>query len=144
MTTNVLRHLIAHVITELADLGVGFGKTKLVKLLYLIDVENYRRRGATISGLTWRFYHYGPYAFEIDTALKELDLDIPQELVSTGTGHRATVFRPSRGLHPRLNEFVSSQAELPLVDRVLKGLGRGGTQSLAQPRLLLYRTDETC
>ena len=55
MATHLLRSLIAHVITELTDMDVGFGKTRLVKLLYLIDVENYRRRRATISGLEWRF-----------------------------------------------------------------------------------------
>ena len=105
-------------------MDVGFGKTKLVKLLYLIDVENYLRRGATISGLEWRFYHYGPYAFEIDAALKELDLDIPQESVTTETGHRAIVFRSNYGLHARLGEYVSSTSELRLVDRVIRDWGK--------------------
>ena len=79
MNNQLLRHLISHTVTELTDMGAGFGKTKLVKLLYLMDVENYRRRQETISGLEWCFYHYGPYAFEIDSALNELSFDIPQE-----------------------------------------------------------------
>ena len=123
MTTHLLRNLIAHIITELNDKNVGFGKTKLVKLIYLIDVEYYRRRGTTFSGLEWRFYHYGPYAFVIDTALRELDLDVPQETVTTDTGHRATVFRPNHGLRPRLSEHVSSQSELLLVDRIIRDWG---------------------
>ena len=123
MDNQLLRHLIAHVVTELTDMSVGFGKTKLVKLLYLIDVENYRRRGATISGLEWRFYHYGPYAFEIDAALKELSLDVPQDSVTLGTGHKATIFRPNHGLRPRLGEYVSSPAELGLVDRIVRDWG---------------------
>ncbi len=104
-------------------MDVGFGKTKLVKLLYLIDVENYRRRGTQISGLEWRFYHYGPYAFAIDTALQELDLDIPQESVTTGTGHRAIVFRPNHSPRPRLSEYLPSPSELQLVNRIIRDWG---------------------
>ena len=123
MTDHLLRHLIAHVITELTDMNVGFGKTKLIKLLYLIDVENYRSRRTTISGLEWYFYHYGPYAFEIDTALEDLELDIPQGSVTTGTGHTVTIFRPSPELSPRLGEYVSSLSELRLVNRVIEDWG---------------------
>ena len=123
MTNHLLRHLIAYVIIGLFDMSVGFGKTKLVKLLYLIDVDNYRRRGATISGLEWRFYHYGPYAFEIDAALKELELDIPQDSVTTETGNRATIFRPIRGLRSKLSEYIPSQSDLRFVDRIIKDWG---------------------
>ena len=123
MNNHLLHHLIAHVIVKLNDLGIGFGKTKLVKLLYLMDVENYRIRRATISGLDWRFYHYGPYAFEIDEALKDLELDIPQDSVTTGTGHRATVFRSSHGLRPRLSEHLPSSRELRVVNTVIRDWG---------------------
>ncbi len=123
MTVHLLRHLISHIITELTDMNVGFGKTKLIKLLYLVDVENYRRRGATITGLKWRFYHYGPYAPEIEDALRALELDIPQDSVTIGTGHTATVFRPNQRLRPRLGAYVSSAAELRLVDRVIREWG---------------------
>ena len=39
MANLILNKLIAHSIINLAERQVGFGKTKLVKLLYLIDVE---------------------------------------------------------------------------------------------------------
>ena len=123
MTTHLLRNLIAHVITELADMDAGFGKTRLVKLLYLIDVENYRRRGCTISGLEWRFHHYGPYASEIDAALRELDLDVPQEDTATETGHKAIVLRPGRSLHSNLGKHVSSPSDLGLVNKVIRDWG---------------------
>ena len=38
MSNNLLRHLIAHTVAELTDMEVVFGKTKLVKLLYLMDL----------------------------------------------------------------------------------------------------------
>ena len=123
MTDHLLRNLIAHVITELTDMSASFGKTKLVKLLYLIDVEHYRIRRTTISGLEWRFYHYGPYASEIDTALNELELDIPQDPATIGTGQTAIVFRPNRRLNPRLVDYLSSLSELRLVNKVVRDWG---------------------
>ena len=123
MNNQLLRHLISHTVTELTDMGAGFGKTKLVKLLYLMDVENYRRRQETISGLEWRFYHYGPYAFEIDSVLNELSFDIPQESFTTESGHKAIAFRPERSLKPSLGKHVRSLSELRLVNRVIRDWG---------------------
>ena len=123
MNNHLLHHLIAHVIMKLNDMGVGFGKTKLVKLLYLMDVENYRIRRTTISGLEWRFYHYGPYAFEIDDILREMEVDIPQDAVRTGQGHKAIVFRLSREHRPRLVEQLPSSRELRIVNTVIRDWG---------------------
>ncbi len=122
MANSVLNSLIAHAIVHLADRQVGLGKTKLVKLLYLVDVENYRRRRRTLTGLEWRFYHYGPYAFEIDEALEILEFDIPQESVGTGGGHNAIVFRPDWNLRSRIGSHIRS-AELSLVNRILREWG---------------------
>jgi hypothetical protein len=114
---NSLSDLIAYVITKLNDMEVSFGKTKLIKLLYLIDVETYKISLHTLTGLNWIFYHYGPYAFEVDDALKQLELDIPQEDVKTSSGYKAKIFKPSRYL---FSEFEKSTVfEKMLVDRVL-------------------------
>ena len=129
MVNRLLRNLIAHTVSQLADMDTGFGKTKLVKLLYLIDVENYRRRRKTLSGLEWRFYHYGPYAFEIDNALDELSFDIPQEEVTTLSGHNAVVFRTHRELSPRLADHVQLR-ELRLVNDVIQRWGDTDFNSL--------------
>ena len=129
MADRLLHNLIAHTVSQLADMDTGFGKTKLVKLLYLIDVENYRRRRRTLSGLEWRFYHYGPYAFEIDEALEELSLDIPQEIVTTRHGHYAIAFRPTRELRPTLSDYVKLP-ELRLVNRTIQEWGETDFNSL--------------
>ncbi len=123
MNNHLLRHLIAHVVMKLTDMGVGLGKTKMVKLLYLMDVENYRIRHTTISGLEWRLYHYGPYAFEIDDVLREMALDFPQDAVRTGQGHKAIVFRPNREHRPRLSEHLPSSRELRIVNTVIRDWG---------------------
>ena len=41
--------------------GSYFTKTKLLKLLYLFDVEYYRiHRIIFFTGFSWKFYHLGP------------------------------------------------------------------------------------
>ncbi len=122
MATAKLRALIGYVVSRLEEMEATFGKTKLVKLLYLADVENYRRYGQKLSELDWVFYHYGPYALEIDQALREIELDIPQEEVTTANGHRAVVFRPSRHVETDFEKQVSSREKM-VVDRVLKQWG---------------------
>jgi hypothetical protein len=81
--------------------------TRLVKLLYLADIEWRKRHGGEpLANLTWKFLHFGPYALELaeplggpDTEIKELeggkearrfafsddelkDPQVPEELVS--------------------------------------------------------------
>jgi len=122
MATPGLRNLITYLVLELADMGASLGKTKLVKLLYLIDVENYRRRSQMLSGLEWVFYHYGPYSFEIDTELKRLSLDLPQEEVTTQAGFTTITFKPSPNVPSGLGTDFSP-AERLVVDRVLREWG---------------------
>ncbi len=100
----------------------SFGKTKLVKLLYLIDVEYYRIHRRLLSGFSWVFYHYGPYALEIDAVLKKLDLDIPQEDVTTVKGYKAIVFKPTQYFGTDFEEQASISDKL-VVDHVLAKWG---------------------
>jgi len=51
----------------------GFAtKTKLLKLLYLVDVERYREAGHTATGFTWKFHKYGPWTAEYDHVIENL------------------------------------------------------------------------
>lgn len=45
-------------------------KTRLVKLLYLVDLMNVRDRGEQATNFEWVFYHFGPFAFGIDTVIE--------------------------------------------------------------------------
>ena len=122
MADVLLRNLITYLVTELSDAGFGFGKTKLVKLLYLVDVAHYGSYRRTLTGLAWVFHHYGPYAFEVDATLKKLSFDIPQEKTDVGAGHNAIVFRPPSYLQAQMKPEDLYQAK-PLVDRVLREWG---------------------
>lgn len=46
-----------------------FSKTKLVKLLYLLDVVKSRRRIRKFSGVEYRSYYYGPFSEDIEDSI---------------------------------------------------------------------------
>jgi hypothetical protein len=72
-TDPELRELVPYVIDRALDREAVLTKTKLVKLIYLIDLETFRAERRLLTALKWRFYHYGPYAFELEPVLKQLE-----------------------------------------------------------------------
>src|SRR6267143_1837913 len=52
------------------------GATRLVKLLYLADLEwRKRHKGESLSNWKWLFHHYGPYAFEFQELFGDQDAE---------------------------------------------------------------------
>jgi uncharacterized phage-associated protein len=57
-------------------------KTRLVKLIYLSEVEYFRRTGQRLTSLKWKFYHYGPYAPALSPLLGNPDVDALPTVIS--------------------------------------------------------------
>lgn len=93
-TTELLRYIIG----ELSERRLDVTKTALVKLLYLADVEAVRHRRPRISTLNWISYRYGPYAFEIQDALREVaGKDIDELARISALGRAYSLYRgPAR------------------------------------------------
>jgi len=68
-----LDDLIAYVVSRALDREAVLTKTKLVKLLYLVDVETWRSERRLLTELDWVFLHYGPYTFALDRSLDRLE-----------------------------------------------------------------------
>ncbi len=49
--------------------------TRLVKLMYLSELEYYRLNRRRLTDLEWKFYHYGPYPFGLRDLLGEPLID---------------------------------------------------------------------
>ncbi len=116
--SQILQNLIKYIVTKIADAGGVLGVTKLVKLLYLVDVEYYRRHRKLLTGLDWIFHHYGPYSFEIPYAIRNLDLNIQQEDVSIGEGRTIHRFKPVYGQEVDLSEVIPTSDSM-LVEKVI-------------------------
>jgi hypothetical protein len=70
--TNEAKKLARAILSRIREREGSANKTKLLKLLYLADLENYRAEGRTITGFDWIFFHYGPWAAEYDALLDQL------------------------------------------------------------------------
>lgn len=81
-----LKPLIAYIVDQVGDQGGTIGRTALMKLVYLADIEHYRRYGKQATNLQWRFHHYGPYSLELDREVRALGLDIDESVFSSAQG----------------------------------------------------------
>jgi hypothetical protein len=66
------RELALGILTRIKEREGTANKTKLLKLLYLADIEQYRASGETLTGFDWIFYLYGPWTNEYDALLRQL------------------------------------------------------------------------
>jgi hypothetical protein len=69
---NTLPDLMVAVVSYVTEHGGYVTKTKLLKLLYLFDVEFYRVHGRIFTELQWKYFHLGPWTKEFDPLLESL------------------------------------------------------------------------
>lgn len=61
-------------------------KTRITKLVYLIDWENTKKNGKQITNINWYFDHYGPYVSDVlDEADKDSCVSIESTISNFGT-----------------------------------------------------------
>lgn len=129
-----LKAVIYNVVKELP---FGVTRTKLVKLLYLIDLSSAKTKGTSLTGVTYRSYYYGPYSEEIIEALNELkDYEIDEYASITKDGREYYLYRP--GLTPRWKNPPKLPAdEDKIIDRIVK---KHGNKSLDEILNYVYST----
>ena len=67
-----VKNLIHAIVAQVVERGGYVTKTKLLKLLYLLDVEYFRSHRQTFTGFNWKFFHLGPWAREFDSVVDDL------------------------------------------------------------------------
>jgi hypothetical protein len=91
MDRRQLSQLLRYIVATAREFG-GFVTTiRLVKFVYLVDLEYQRRYGRTLTGLPWRFHHYGPYAFEFGDLSRLCGYDLEREEFVDARGHQGTL-----------------------------------------------------
>jgi hypothetical protein len=71
-----VRQLIPAIVSYVNQHGSYVSKTKLLKLLYLFDIEWYREHRETYTGFDWIFLHLGPWSNEYDPLIEELKANL--------------------------------------------------------------------
>ena len=64
--------LIPAIVSYVGEHSGYVTKTKLLKLLYLFDVEYFRAHRKTFTGFAWKFFHLGPWTAEYEPVLEGL------------------------------------------------------------------------
>ena len=87
-----LELLIPGIATFIRDKEGAATKTKLLKLLYLLDIESFREKHETLTGFDWIFYKYGPWTPKYDEILLQLADAGKIRLSESGRGDFETTF----------------------------------------------------
>lgn len=121
-TEGELAVLTSYMVGQIQERGGRPIKTQLVKLLYLLDLDFYKRYSRTVTQLAWEYYHHGPYAAKVDRILAKLP-DIDESGFTSRAGRKgyAYTFRSDSGLERTEHQLVElfGQSVKHVVDRVL-------------------------
>jgi uncharacterized phage-associated protein len=92
LSSNQVISLLNVLVLRAADEGqYMMGRVRLTKLLYLAEIEFFRRTRRRLTDLHWLFYHYGPYVKTLEPAFRSLSY---QEVDDPETGLRGWNVRP--------------------------------------------------
>ncbi|MGC2111541.1 MAG: type II toxin-antitoxin system antitoxin SocA domain-containing protein [Candidatus Korobacteraceae bacterium] len=72
---STAKELVLSILTRIKELDASASKTKLLKLLYLADIEHFRTTGETLTGFAWIFYWYGPWSSDYDQLLDQMEAE---------------------------------------------------------------------
>ena len=128
------KDILLQVLSEAAEKNRGLGKTRLVKFFYLAEVEYYRDSGERLTDLKWLFYHYGPYALELEGILAEREFQKTE--IKTQDDKDVILFRVAEPVLPYVRRI---DAKVSLV--IKKIVGQWVDRTLAE--LLDYVYFET-
>jgi hypothetical protein len=67
-----IKDLLVAIVSYIHEHDGYVTKTKLLKLVYLFDVEFYRRNRRLFTGFNWKFFHLGPWTREFDPIVDDL------------------------------------------------------------------------
>jgi hypothetical protein len=101
MDTTTTEKLIAAVVTLVVDQGSYVTKTKLLKLLYLFDVEYYRVHRQIFTRFSWKFFHLGPWAAEFDPTLDGMVIRGALVQQRSNSDFETAFFKPAERFDPR-------------------------------------------
>lgn len=122
MEVATIEKLLGAVVTWVVAEGSYVTKTKLLKLLYLFDVEYYRVHRTTFTGFCWKFFHLGPWAAEFDPTLEGLvtkGILFPQQ--SSNREFETIFFKPAERID--LREPFTNVKDEYILRGVLKNWG---------------------
>ena len=112
---NKVKDLVKSILYFVVKRKEGYvTKTKLLKYLYLIDIEHYRIYGKTFTGFNWKFYKYGPWTKEFEKLYNEL---VQSKGVRVNQKNETQFLNPAEDIE--LGEILDNVDEKLKVEKIL-------------------------
>lgn len=116
MNRNLITKILLYTIDKLQDLEAPISTIRLVKYLFIVDMEYYRRRGEILTGLDWIRYSFGPYSFEFPDVLSSLGIDIESSERLTDKG----MIRTFKSFGEQRIDDILDYSTTALLDRTIE------------------------
>jgi len=110
--------LITAVAKKIRDVGGFPTKTKVLKLLYLLDIEEYRKSQTTLTGFDWKFYKFGPWSAMYDDTLLAAVETGRISLNSPNADEGATFINPVTSVS--MSEVLPSITQYMMAERIIE------------------------
>ena len=109
--------LLAYVIQGIQDEEGAPNRTRVLKIIYLIDIDYFRRHRRTLTGWKWVYYHFGPFAFEYPKTLDKMGVFLIDETEGeTDNGKR--FFRYSVAEHQQIYDLITPADQAMIDDTI--------------------------
>lgn len=116
-----LKLIISEILNQLKKNNLSTNITKVIKLLYIIEVEYFKFKKERLTSLKWRFYHYGPVPLEIYDYCKKNNINIDDIYTNNGELLRNMELPKNyKGINANTTE---KRDILFLITRVIKDFG---------------------
>ncbi len=123
---NTVKDILLSLLSEAAHKNYSVGKTQLVKYLYLVELEYFKDNKKRLTDLEWKFYHYGPYAFELESVLESKEFSI--EVVPLPNERTYKRFAVAEAI-PTYKDIVDTKVSL-IIKRIVGQWGNKQLQEL--------------
>ena len=119
MKKDIVKNIILYLIDQLQDNDSPISTIRIIKYLYLLDLEYYNRHYKTFTGIEWIKHTYGPYFLAWPNVVNEIGYRLTVKEVKTERGN---------GLTYRVDEPYRIDDKVPfgvqkMIDRIIKRWG---------------------
>ena len=128
MKRDLVRKLLLYIVDQLQAMEGQISTIRLVKLLYLIDLEYYKRHKETLTSIDWIFYSFGPYFFAVEDVLRSASIDLDAREVLTRRGKGMTFRSLEEQSISRIVDFATEQQ----INSIIKKWALEETQELLE------------
>jgi uncharacterized phage-associated protein len=121
---NKMKHVILFFLERINNFHLG--RTKLMKLLYYVDFDNFEKHGKPVTGAKYRKLPLGPVPEEAEDLIKEMEQNGEVEQVKAEVVRKNKVEYKQHRLISKNAKFdpgVFSGSELETIERVAKCWG---------------------